>query len=152
MVDCSVFMLEGLRFRHPFEDRDVPLVIGEHVTSEAGTGLVHTAPAHGAEDFDIGVKYKLPLEQPVDDQGKYKSNVPHFAGMSVRDAEKPILELLASNGALLKRESLRHSYPHCWRHKTPIIFRATTQWFIGMVASVNSHITLGVLGLVTSSA
>jgi isoleucyl-tRNA synthetase len=124
--------LEGLRFRHPFEDRAVPLVLGEHVTKEAGTGLVHTAPAHGAEDFDMGVKYKLPLDQPVDDQGRFKSFVPHFAGMGVREAEKPILELLAQKGALLKRETLRHSYPHCWRHKTPIIFRATTQWFIGM--------------------
>jgi isoleucyl-tRNA synthetase len=124
--------LEGLRFRHPFESREVPIVLGEHVTLEAGTGLVHTAPAHGAEDFDMGVKYKLPLDQPVDDQGRFKSYVPHFAGVSVREAEKPILELLAQNGALLKKESLRHSYPHCWRHKTPIIFRATTQWFIGM--------------------
>jgi isoleucyl-tRNA synthetase len=124
--------LEGLEFRHPFEDRVVPLVLGEHVTLEAGTGLVHTAPAHGAEDFDMGVKYKLSLDQPVDDQGKFKSYVPHFAGMGVREAEKPILDLLAANGALLKKESLRHSYPHCWRHKTPIIFRATTQWFIGM--------------------
>jgi isoleucyl-tRNA synthetase len=129
--------LEGLAFRHPFEDREVPMVLGEHVTKDAGTGLVHTAPAHGAEDFDMGVKYKLPLDQPVDDQGRFKSNVPHFAGMSVRDAEKPILELLAANGALLKRESLRHSYPHCWRHKTPIIFRATTQWFIGMDRPAN---------------
>jgi isoleucyl-tRNA synthetase len=124
--------LEGLRFRHPFEDRDVPMVLGAHVTREAGTGLVHTAPAHGAEDFDMGVKYKLPLEQPVDDQGRFKSTVPHFAGQGVREAEKPILEKLSATGALLKNEPFRHSYPHCWRHKTPIIFRATTQWFIGM--------------------
>jgi isoleucyl-tRNA synthetase len=124
--------LEGLAFRHPLEDRAVPLVVGEHVTLEAGTGLVHTAPAHGAEDFDIGVRYGLPLDQPVDDQGRFKSDVPHFAGLGVREAEKPILERLAADGALLKDEPLRHSYPHCWRHKTPIIFRATTQWFIGM--------------------
>ncbi len=124
--------LEKLMFRHPFEDRAVPLVIGEHVTLDAGTGLVHTAPAHGAEDFDVGVKYGLPLDQPVDDQGRFKSAVPHFAGLGVREAEKPILELLAAHGALLRSETLRHSYPHCWRHKTPIIFRATTQWFIGM--------------------
>jgi isoleucyl-tRNA synthetase len=124
--------LEKLMFRHPFEDRAVPLVVGEHVTLEAGTGLVHTAPAHGAEDFDTGVKYGLPLDQPVDDQGRFKSTVPHFAGLSVREAEKPILEKLAANGALLANEPLRHSYPHCWRHKTPIIFRATTQWFVGM--------------------
>jgi len=124
--------LAGLRFRHPFEARDVPMILGEHVTVDAGTGLVHTAPAHGADDFNMGVANKLPLDQPVDDAGKYKSNVPNFAGMGVRAAEKPIIELLEKNGALLRNEPYRHSYPHCWRHKTPIIFRATTQWFIGM--------------------
>jgi isoleucyl-tRNA synthetase len=124
--------LEGLAFRHPFEAREVPIVLGGHVTLEAGTGLVHTAPAHGADDFDLGVKYKLPLDQPVDDLGRFKAGVPNVAGIGVREAEKPILELLEKNGALLHRDALRHSYPHCWRHKTPIIFRATTQWFIGM--------------------
>jgi isoleucyl-tRNA synthetase len=129
---ASGVALEGLAFRHPLEPRDVPMVLGEHVTLEAGTGLVHTAPAHGAEDFDMGVKYKLPLDQPVDDAGRFKASVPHFAGMGVREAEKPILAALADKGALLHAETLTHSYPHCWRHKTPIIFRATTQWFIGM--------------------
>jgi len=124
--------LAGLRFRHPFETREVPMILGEHVTLDAGTGLVHTAPAHGPDDFDMGVEYQLPLDQPVDDQGRYKATVPHFAGLGVREAEKPILEMLAKNGALLHQEPYRHSYPHCWRHKTPIIFRATTQWFIGM--------------------
>ncbi|HZZ94588.1 MAG TPA: isoleucine--tRNA ligase [Usitatibacter sp.] len=129
---ASGVALEGLQFRHPFLDRIVPMVLAEHVTTESGTGLVHTAPAHGVEDFQVGRKYGLSLEQPVDDRGRFKSNVEHFAGLSVRDAEKPILELLEKNGALLHREPFRHSYPHCWRHKTPIIFRATTQWFIGM--------------------
>ncbi|HYC34860.1 MAG TPA: isoleucine--tRNA ligase [Usitatibacter sp.] len=124
--------LEGLRFRHPFEARDVPVVLGNHVTLEAGTGLVHTAPAHGADDFEMGVKNGLPLDQPVDDAGRFKPTVADFAGLGVREAEKPILELLGERGALLKQEPFRHSYPHCWRHKTPIIFRATTQWFIGM--------------------
>jgi isoleucyl-tRNA synthetase len=124
--------LEGIKLRHPFEDRLVPIVLADHVTLDAGTGLVHTAPAHGVEDFQVGVKYNLPLEQPVDDTGRYKSNVPHFAGLGVREAEKPIIELLEKNGLLLRNEPFRHSYPHCWRHKTPIIFRATTQWFIGM--------------------
>jgi len=124
--------LAGLAFRHPFEARDVPMILGEYVTLEAGTGLVHTAPAHGAEDFEAGVKFGLPLDQPVDDRGRFKPAVAHFAGLGVREAEKPILELLAANGSLLKNEPFRHSYPHCWRHKTPIIFRATTQWFIGM--------------------
>jgi isoleucyl-tRNA synthetase len=129
--------LEGLLFRHPLEPREVPMVLGEHVTLDAGTGLVHTAPAHGAEDFEMGVKYKLPLDQPVDDAGRFKPNVPQFAGMNVREAEKPILAALEASHALLHAESLRHSYPHCWRHKTPIIFRATTQWFIGMDIPAN---------------
>ncbi|HSJ97892.1 MAG TPA: isoleucine--tRNA ligase, partial [Myxococcota bacterium] len=124
--------LEGIRLRHPFEERVVPVVIAEHVTLEAGTGLVHTAPAHGVEDFAVGTRYRLPLDQPVDDEGRFKAAVPHFAGLGVRAADKPILELLEKNGALLCQEPFRHSYPHCWRHKTPIIFRATTQWFIGM--------------------
>jgi isoleucyl-tRNA synthetase len=129
---ASGVALDGLAFRHPLEARDVPMVLGEHVTLEAGTGLVLSAPAHGAEDFDMGVKYKLPLDQPVDDAGRFKPSVPRFAGMGVREAEKPILAALAESGALLHAETLTHSYPHCWRHKTPIIFRATTQWFIGM--------------------
>lgn len=129
--------LEELEFRHPFIERVVPMVLAEHVTVESGTGLVHTAPAHGVEDFQVGVKYGLPLDQPVDDQGRFKPSVAHFAGMTVREAEKPILELLEGSGALLHREPFRHSYPHCWRHKTPIIFRATTQWFIGMDTPAN---------------
>ena len=124
--------LEGLRFRHPFNDRDVPVVLAEHVTTESGTGLVHTAPAHGVEDFEVGTRYGLSLDQPVDDQGRYKPSVEHFAGMGVREAEKPIVALLTERGALLHQEPFRHSYPHCWRHKTPIIFRATVQWFIAM--------------------
>jgi isoleucyl-tRNA synthetase len=126
--------LEGLAFRHPFEPRDVPMILGAHVTLEAGTGIVHTAPAHGVDDFIVGTKYGLPLDQPVDDRGRFKPTVPNLAGVSVRDAEKPILALLAERGTLLASETLRHSYPHCWRHKTPIIFRATTQWFIAMDA------------------
>jgi len=129
--------LAGLRFRHPFEPREVPMIAGEHVTREAGTGLVHTAPAHGADDFQMGLEHDLPLDQPVDDAGRYKANVPGFAGMGVREAEKPIVELLAKNGALLHEEPYLHSYPCCWRHKTPIIFRATTQWFIGMDRPAN---------------
>ncbi len=129
--------LEGIRLRHPFEDRLVPIVLAEHVTLDAGTGLVHTAPAHGVEDFQVGVKYKLPLDQPVDDAGRFKPSVPHVAGLGVRESEKAILALLEERGALLKTQPFRHSYPHCWRHKTPIIFRATTQWFIGMDQAVS---------------
>jgi isoleucyl-tRNA synthetase len=134
--------LAGLRFRHPLEAREVPMIVGAHVTLDAGTGLVHTAPAHGAEDFQMGVENQLPLDQPVDDAGRFKASVPHFAGMGVREAEKPILELLAKNAALLRNEPFRHSYPHCWRHKTPIIFRATTQWFIGMDTPADGGKTL----------
>jgi isoleucyl-tRNA synthetase len=129
--------LEGIALKHPFEDRNVPVVIADHVTLDAGTGLVHTAPAHGVEDFQVGVRYNLPLDQPVDDAGRFKSTVPNFAGLSVREAEKPILALLAERKVLLKDEPFRHSYPHCWRHKTPIIFRATTQWFVGMDRPAN---------------
>jgi isoleucyl-tRNA synthetase len=117
--------------QHPFYSRQVPIICGEHVTAEA-TGQVHTAPAHGAEDFVAGKAYDLPLDQPVGDDGRYISTVELFAGLSVREADKPILELLEQNGVLFKHAPFRHSYPHCWRHKTPIIFRATTQWFIGM--------------------
>ena len=124
--------LEGLRLAHPLQAREVPMILGEHVTLEAGTGLVHTAPAHGAEDFVVGQQYGLPVDNPVGDDGCFKANVPDFAGMSVRKADTPIIDLLLVKGVLLKRAKLTHSYPHCWRHKTPIIFRATTQWFIGM--------------------
>jgi isoleucyl-tRNA synthetase len=129
--------LEGMKVRHPFEDRLVPMVLAEHVTLDAGTGLVHTAPAHGVEDFQVGTRYNLPLDQPVDDTGRFKAAVPNVAGISVREAEKPILELLQAKGTLLANVAFRHSYPHCWRHKTPIIFRATTQWFIGMDQPAN---------------
>lgn len=124
--------LEHLRLQHPFYERVVPVILGAHVTLEAGTGLVHTAPAHGLEDFHAGLSYKLPVENPVMDDGRYKPNTPLFAGMSVWDANPKVIEVLAERGALVHQARLSHSYPHCWRHKTPIIFRATAQWFIGM--------------------
>jgi isoleucyl-tRNA synthetase len=132
--------LSGVRLRHPLFDRTVPVVTGEHVTRDAGTGLVHTAPAHGADDFQIGVAFGLDLSQPVGDDGRFKGDVPQFAGMSVREAEAPIIDMLAGRGELLAHDShYRHSYPHCWRHKTPIIFRATRQWFIAMDAVKNAQ-------------
>ncbi|HTH94807.1 MAG TPA: isoleucine--tRNA ligase [Rhodocyclaceae bacterium] len=124
--------LEGQLFDHPFLDRQVPWILGEHVTSEGGTGLVHTAPAHGMDDYIVGLKYKLPVENPVGDDGRFLGNVEHFAGLTVWEANPKVVDLLTEKGALLKHVKLRHSYPHCWRHKTPIIFRATAQWFIGM--------------------
>ncbi len=126
--------LENQLFQHPFLARQVPWILGEHVTVEGGTGLVHTAPAHGVDDYQVGLKYKLAVDNPVADDGRFISTVQNFAGMTVWEANPKVIELLTEKGALLKHAKLRHSYPHCWRHKTPIIFRATTQWFVRMDA------------------
>ena len=99
---------------------------------EAGTGAVHTAPAHGVDDYVVGQKYGLPVENPVDDDGRFFDTVPLVGGLSVWKANDVVIETLEKNGLLLKMEKLQHSYPHCWRHRTPIIFRATPQWFISM--------------------
>jgi isoleucyl-tRNA synthetase len=129
--------LENLPLQHPFYDRIVPIICGEHVTLEAGTGLVHTAPAHGVDDYVVGQKYSLPVENPVGDDGKFISTTlpvgeTPLAGVFVWKANDIVLQALAASGHLLHQEKMTHSYPHCWRHKTPIIFRATPQWFIGM--------------------
>jgi len=124
--------LEGLMLRHPFYARDVPVVLGEHVTTEAGTGCVHTAPGHGQDDYVVGSRYKLEVDNPVGGDGKFLPGTELFAGEHVFKANPHVVEVLKQRGALLREETLRHSYPHCWRHKTPIIFRATPQWFIGM--------------------
>jgi isoleucyl-tRNA synthetase len=129
--------LENLPLQHPFYDRIVPIICGEHVTLEAGTGLVHTAPAHGVDDYVVGQKYNLPVENPVGDDGKFISTTLPvgeiaLAGVFVWKANDIVLQALAASGHLLHQEKMTHSYPHCWRHKTPIIFRATPQWFIGM--------------------
>ncbi|MGH9961841.1 MAG: class I tRNA ligase family protein, partial [Pyrinomonadaceae bacterium] len=104
----------------------------EHITLDAGTGLVHTAPAHGLEDYVVGLKYKLPVDNPVGDDGKFYERIPLVGGLNVWKANGVVIERLRQNGLLLHDEETTHSYPHCWRHKTPVIFRATTQWFIGM--------------------
>jgi len=124
--------LENVLLHHPFYDRQVPVVLGEHVTMDAGTGAVHTAPAHGQDDYVMGQKYQLPLENPVGDDGCFISTTPLFAGMHVNTVNDRILNELKSRGTLLHLTKITHSYPHCWRHKTPLIFRATPQWFIGM--------------------
>jgi isoleucyl-tRNA synthetase len=124
--------LEGLKAQHPFAPRQVPLILGEHVTLEAGTGLVHTAPAHGVDDYVVGRKYGLPVDNPVGSDGKFIPDTPLVAGLHVRKAEEPILEALRQAGALVHLATLNHSYPHCWRHKSPLIFRATPQWFVAM--------------------
>ncbi|WP_338592125.1 isoleucine--tRNA ligase [Shewanella khirikhana] len=124
--------LELMRFAHPFLDFDVPVILGDHVTTDAGTGVVHTAPGHGQDDFVVGQKYGLEVANPVGDNGVYKADTPFFAGQHVFKANDNVVALLKEKGALLNHVAYRHSYPHCWRHKTPIIFRATPQWFISM--------------------
>jgi isoleucyl-tRNA synthetase len=124
--------LEGLQLKHPFYDRVVPAILGDHVTTDAGTGAVHTAPGHGQEDYEVGLKYKLAVYNPVGGDGRYVTGTPMFEGERIFDANKHIIEVLREGGQLLHHEELRHEYPHCWRHKTPVIFRATAQWFISM--------------------
>jgi len=124
--------LEGLMLDHPFYERIVPVILGDHVTTDAGTGAVHTAPGHGHEDYVVGLKYKLPIDNPVGNDGRFVEGTPLFEGERVFDANKHVIEVLAERGRLLKHENVQHDYPHCWRHKTPVIFRATAQWFIGM--------------------
>ncbi|MHB8417048.1 MAG: isoleucine--tRNA ligase [Myxococcales bacterium] len=130
--------LEGLHYRHPFLDRVSPVILGEHVTLEAGTGLVHTAPGHGQEDYAAGRRYGLPPLAPVDASGHFTDEAgPAWAGKQIFQANPEIVLALANAGALLNRpgESLKHSYPCCWRCKRPVIFRATDQWFISMDAT-----------------
>ncbi|MEL5637964.1 isoleucine--tRNA ligase [Serratia ureilytica] len=130
---CKGADLELLRFKHPFMDFDVPAILGEHVTLDAGTGAVHTAPGHGPDDFVIGQKYGLEVANPVGPNGCYLTGTyPLLDGKFVFKANDLIVVLLREKGALLHVEKFLHSYPCCWRHKTPIIFRATPQWFISM--------------------
>jgi len=129
---CTGAALEGQLLQHPFYARQVPVVVGEHVTTEAGTGAVHTAPGHGHDDFIVGQKYGLEVLNPVGSNGVYLEDTEIFGGQHVNKANDAIVELLRENGVLLHAESYPHSYPLCWRHKTPIIFRATPQWFISM--------------------
>ena len=110
----------------------VPVILGEHVTLESGTGAVHTAPGHGQEDFVVGQKYSLPVDNPVGGDGRFLHGTPFFAGVKVFEANKHVIEVLDRARPLLHHETIAHSYPHCWRHKTPVIFRATPQWFISM--------------------
>ena len=124
--------LEGLMLQHPFYERQVPVIVGEHVTLDAGTGAVHTAPGHGLEDFFVGQKYDLPVDNPVAGNGLFVEGTELFAGHHVLKANENVIDVLQERGALLLSSRLTHSYPHCWRHKTPIIFRATPQWFISM--------------------
>jgi isoleucyl-tRNA synthetase len=124
--------LERLNFQHPFLDRKILGVLAEYVTMDTGTGVVHTAPSHGAEDFITGVKYGLDATSNVDEKGILRNGLPEYNGQRVWEANQPIIDLLKSRGALLHAEKTEHSYPHCWRCHNPVIFRATEQWFISM--------------------
>ena len=129
---CKGSAWEFQLLEHPFYDRKVPIVLGDHVTTEAGTGAVHTAPGHGQDDYIVGMKYGLAIDNPVGADGVFLSTTELFAGEHVFNANAHVLEVLESKGKLVHHHALLHSYPHCWRHKTPIIFRATPQWFIAM--------------------
>ena len=129
---CKGSDLENLKLAHPFYEREVPIILGDHVTTEAGTGAVHTAPGHGQDDYVAGGRYHLKVDNPVGSDGKFVAGTPLFEGQHVFKANDSVIETLKAHGTLVHHESIRHSYPHCWRHKTPIIFRATPQWFISM--------------------
>ena len=126
--------LEGLRYRHPFMERDCPVILGEHVTLEAGTGLVHTAPGHGQEDYQVGLRYGLEILNPVDGAGRFTAEAGKYAGKNIFEANPEIVKDLHASGHLLSDPAakLRHSYPHCWRCHNPVVFRATDQWFLSL--------------------
>lgn len=124
--------LEFCTVAHPWFDRSVPVILGDHVTTDAGTGAVHTAPGHGEDDYLVGMKYQLPVDHRVDSHGCFVGDTPIIAGQHISKSNEAIIEHLKAQGRLLHDSKITHSYPHCWRHKTPIIFRATPQWFLSM--------------------
>ena len=126
--------LEGLRYRHPFMGRESPVILGEHVTLEAGTGLVHTAPGHGQEDYEVGLRYGLEILNPVDGAGRFTAEAGKYAGRPIFEANAEIVRDLHASGHLLSdpKATLKHSYPHCWRCHNPVVFRATDQWFLAL--------------------
>ncbi len=129
---CEGAALENTQVAHPFYDFTVPIILGDHVTTDSGTGCVHTAPGHGVDDFNVGRKYDLEVANPVGANGVYLADTELFAGQHVFKANDSVVEVLKERSALMHHHAYEHSYPHCWRHKTPIIFRATPQWFISM--------------------
>ncbi len=132
LAEMNAQDLEKRNCRHPFYNRDSLIILGNHVTLEAGTGCVHTAPGHGREDHEVGLEYGIDAYSPVDDNGRFTEEVDFFSGQFVFDANDDIIARLDEDGRLLAQERIRHSYPHCWRCKQPVIFRATPQWFISM--------------------
>ena len=133
--------LENLEYKHPFIERTGKVLLGNHVTLEAGTGLVHTAPGHGIDDYNVGLRYQLPILSPVDDGGFYTSEAPDFlVGKHVlKEGNKIVLELIRETGHLLHHREIEHSYPHCWRSKAPLIFKATPQWYLKMDYKKNEN-------------
>ncbi len=125
-------VLENLLLSHPFLSTQVPVILGDHVTTDAGTGAVHTAPGHGQDDFIVGQRYGLDTDSPLLDTGLFVEGTPVVGGLHVTKANEPVIEALTANGNLIALAKITHSYPHCWRHKTPLIFRATPQWFVSM--------------------
>ena len=133
LADFTGTTLENLQLQHPLiQDRQVPIILGEHVIASSGTGAVHTAPGHGVDDYKVGLLYNLKVDNPVGGNGVYLPTAPIFAGEHVYKANPKIIAALSEAGKLWAHVAIKHSYPHCWRHKTPIIFRATPQWFISM--------------------
>ncbi len=142
-------VLEGLKCRHPLYDRESLVLLAPYVTLEAGTGCVHTAPGHGREDYESGLRYGLDIYSPVDDEGKFTKDVEYFAGMFVFDANGHVIKKLEEAGNLVHQEQFSHSYPHCWRCKQPVIFRSTPQWFISMEKNDLRRKTLEAIDQVT---
>jgi isoleucyl-tRNA synthetase len=132
LARCMGRELQQLTLHHPFYEKQVPIVLGAHVTLDAGTGAVHTAPAHGEDDYRIGLANNLLVDSYVQANGVYRDDTPLFAGLHVYKANQQIVDLLQAQKQLIYQDKLQHSYPHCWRHKTPVIYRATPQWFISM--------------------
>lgn len=132
IISCKGVKLENTKAKHPFYDRETPLVLADYVTLESGTGCVHTAPGHGTDDYETAVRYGIDIYNPVDATGRYYQDTPIFGGMSLSEGEKKVFEILNESKRLLGLEKIKHSYPHCWRCKSPVIFRATAQWFIAV--------------------
>src|SRR5690349_20628861 len=142
LATCKGSALERVRFRHPFYDRAAPVYLGEYVTTDTGTGIVHSSPAYGVEDFDSCRRYGMKDDEiltPVMGDGRYAPSLPLFGGLSIWDANGKIVAELENRGVLLHKETYTHSYMHCWRHKTPVILRATVQWFASMDRKVQGE-------------
>ena len=132
LATFSAAGLEGKKCRHPFLERDSLMVLADYVTADSGTGCVHTAPGHGADDYLTGRRYGLEVLSPVDDDGRFTAEAGRYAGEQVPQVNRRIIADLAADGSLVKEQVLNHSYPHCWRCKEPVMYRATAQWFISM--------------------